>query len=283
MNRSPNLPPFFVLGAARSGTTLLRLMLNRHSRLAIPAESHFLLDVLEEMPVRGLLDQKQAARMASIIIGHPRFRHWHVDAAALAGSLMAATPAPLSELIDLVFRMEVGAGMRWGDKTPRYYGCWEQLAHLFPKSCFVHIIRDGRDVSNSLKQVGWHGRSEEERADYWRTRVEMARRAQVQLGPRRNLIIRYEDLVMDSRAILKKVCAFLGETYEPDMLGFYEDAPNYLNDFDGPVHDKLTRPPKPDDIGRWQKESSRESLVHFEAVAGNALRLFSYPPSFPVQ
>ena len=42
--------PFFVLGAARSGTTMLRLMLNRHSRLTIPFESHFLVHIVAELP-----------------------------------------------------------------------------------------------------------------------------------------------------------------------------------------------------------------------------------------
>jgi len=65
----------------------------------------------------------------------------------------------LSELVDLLFRMEIAptGKPRWGDKTPVYYACCRELTALFPTSKLVHIIRDGRDVSRSLEMVDWHG------------------------------------------------------------------------------------------------------------------------------
>jgi len=165
---------------------------------------------------------------------------------------------------------------RWGDKTPLYYTCWRQLMALFPASRLVHIIRDGRDVNLSLEKVGWHGPTASDRAIYWLERVEMAREAARELGPGRNLIIRYEDLVLNTRVTLEEVCEFLGEEFESGMLDFFTDASRHLCDIDGDVHGKVHRAPRPDDVGRWKREMPVERQKEFETIAGSGLRAMSY-------
>lgn len=277
-----NDTPFFVLGAARSGTTLLRLMLNRHSRLAIPFESHFLRQIFAELPADRPLGTRETERMAELVVGEKNFRTWHLDAADVRRELIRRAPAPLATLVDALFRMEIAptGKPRWGDKTPNYYTCWRQLMGLFAGSRLIHIIRDGRDVSLSLERVGWHGPTMSDRARYWHERVEMAHEAARELGPARNLIVYYEELVLDSRGTLQAICDFLGETFEPGMLEFFEDATAHLSDIDGDVHTKLQRPPRPEDVGRWRHEMPVERQKEFEAVAGSALRAASYPCLF---
>jgi len=276
-------PPFFVLGAARSGTTLLRLMLNRHSRLAIPFESHFLRRIFAELPADRPLDPREAAHMAEVVVTEKNFATWHLDPGQVRLRLRRLAPAPLAVLVDALYRMEIASSgkPRWGDKTPLYYDCWQQLAGLFPGSKLVHIVRDGRDVSRSLEKVGWHGPTEYHRARYWRRRVEKAQAAARELGPGRNLIIRYEDLVLETRITLTAVCDFLGEAFEDRMLKFYEDARDHLSDIDGDVHGKLHRAPRRDDVGRWRREISWARQLEFEAIDGCCLRAMSYPCVFP--
>lgn len=282
MIRGADNTPFFVLGAARSGTTMLRLMLNRHSRLAIPFESHFLRQIFAEMPSDRPLEPREADRMADLVIGEKNFRTWHLDATRVRQELVGLAPAALAVLVDALFRMEIAESgkPRWGDKTPLYYACWRQLMGLFPGSKLIHIVRDGRDVSRSLEKVGWHGPAGYHRACYWQERVEMAQAAARELGPARNLIIRYEDLVLETRATLEAVCDFLEEMYEPQMLNFFEDAAAHISDIDGNVHEKLQRPPRPEDVGRWRGEMSLIRQIQFEAIAGKSLRAMSYPCLF---
>jgi hypothetical protein len=279
MKNGSDNTPFFVLGAARSGTTMLRLMLNRHSRLAIPFESHFLRQILAELPIHRPLDTHEAVRMSDIVTNERNFRSWHLEPSEVRSELIGLAPASLARLVDALFRMEIaGSGKpRWGDKTPYYYSCWRQLMELFPTSRLVHIIRDGRDVNLSLEKVGWHGPTAADRARYWRERVEMAHDADRELGPKRNLIIRYEDLVLDTPATIATVCDFLQEAFEPGMLDFYSDAAMHICDIDGNVHDKLLRAPRPDDVGRWRREMPVDRQKEFEALAGSSLRVMSYP------
>jgi len=257
-------------------------MLNRHSRLAIPFESHFLRQIFAEMPSDRKLEIREADRMADLVISEKNFRTWHLDPTRVREELVRLAPAPLAVLVDVLFRMEIAESgkPRWGDKTPIYYDCWPRLMGLFPGSKLVHIIRDGRDVSRSLERIGWHGPTGYDRARYWQERVEMAYAAGRELGRERNLIIRYEDLVLETRATLGAVCDFLGERYEHQMLNFFEDASQHLSDIDGDVHTKLRRAPRPDDVGRWRREMPLEGQIEFEAIAGSSLRAMSYPCLF---
>ena len=277
--------PFFVLGAARSGTTMLRLMLNRHSRLTIPFESHFLVHIFAELPSDRSLTLNEAARMAELVVGEKNFRTWHLDPTSVRQKMRQLVPAPLAVLVDALYRMEVADSRkpRWGDKTPHYYKIWRNLTRIFPASKLVHIIRDGRDVVRSLEQVAWHGPTNDDRARYWQERVEMAHTAVRELGPERNLIVRYEDLVIETRSTLESMCTFLHESFEPEMLLFFEDAAKHVCDIDGDVHGKLGRPPRPEDVGRWRNEMSTADQFRFEAVAGAGLRSMSYPCRFAKQ
>ena len=279
MTRGCDNTPFFVLGAARSGTTMLRLMLNRHSRLAIPFESHFLRQILAELTMDRPLESSEVDRMADLVVYEKNFKSWHLDASNVRQELIRRAPARLAELVDALFRMEIaGSGKpRWGDKTPNYYHCWRPLMRLFPSSRLVHIIRDGRDVNLSLEKVGWHGPTAADRARYWQERVEMAKEAARELGPERNLIIRYEELVLSTQVTLEAVCDFLGEEFEPGMLNFFTDAEMHICDIDGDVHEKVRRAPGPEDVGRWRREMPVERQKEFEAIAGSSLRAMSYP------
>ena len=261
---------------------MLRLMLNRHSRLAIPFESHFLRQIFAEIPSDRPLEAQEAERMADLVIGEKNFRTWHIEATRVRRELVRLAPCSLASLVDALFHLEIAESgkPRWGDKTPLYYACWQELMGLFPGSKLIHIIRDGRDVSRSLEEVGWHGPTGYHRARYWQQRVEMAQAAARELGPERNLIIRYEDLVLETRATLAAVCDFLGEKYEPNMLDFFEDATAHISDIDGNVHSKLQRAPRPEDVARWRSEMPLVHQIEFEAIAGNSLRAMSYPCLF---
>lgn len=269
--------PFFLLGAARSGTTMLRLMLNGHSRLAIPFESHFLRPIFAELPSDRLLSKDEVARFAELVITERNFPTWHLQPAQVR-ELIAFAPATLATLVDALFRLEIAPSgkPRWGDKTPMYYACWRRLLGLFPGSKLVHIIRDGRDVSRSLERLGWHGATTADRAAYWRERVEHAHAAARELGPERNLIIRYEDLVLETRPTLAAICTFLGERLEPEMLHFFDDPRPHLSAIDGDIHRKLQRAPQAGDVERWRREMPPEQQLEFERAAGDALRLMSY-------
>src|SRR5207237_1740039 len=92
---------------------------------------------------------------------------------------------------------------RWGDKTPGYVEHLELLAELFPDARFIHIIRDGREVSTSIAEQPWGPPSPVAAAFWWRRKVKRGRRSGELLGPDRYLEIRLEHLISDSEQALR--------------------------------------------------------------------------------
>lgn len=272
----------FIVGADRSGTTLLRLYLNASSQISIPSESWFIVDLLSQFSPDAVLDEKQLEWALTTVTAHRRWRDWRCDAEEVRERLNGRHPIPLSEVVAEVFRLETApAGKpRWGDKTPEHVFHIGQLAAMFPQAQFVHIIRDGRDVGLSHIDIGWRhrGRSPFALATYWARCIHAGRCAGDALGAARYHEVHYEDLVADPRTTLEGVCAFLGLQLEERILRFFVDAQDHLAawELDKGIHSKLLRAPNANDVARWQRDRRRLTVHLLGAAATRELQLHGY-------
>ena len=271
-NPASNATPIFLAGVYRSGTTLLRLMLNAHARIAIPVESHFLSALIDNFPMDRELDSQQVNKICDFVGQHERFEHWETTPQQLASLKSQGGSWTLATLINAIYELEIASSNkpRWGDKTPGYERHFDQLAALFPEAKFIHIHRDGRDVSNSMCDRSWHGITEFQRATYWRRSIQLAMRSTRELGSDRCLNVPYENLVRAPELTLRTICEFLGEEYSPAMLQFGQDADRQV--VDQKIHSKLVRmPDASQDLQRWKSESSKLRVLLFESLAADAL------------
>ena len=150
----PGRPPApFVVGATRSGSTLLRLMLDAHPEVAIPSETHFVPDVIKACRRGGA----GADEVADLIIGHHRWGDFHLDPDELRRRLRALPRVRPGDAVRTVFELYAeGKGKsRWGDKTPGYARHMPSIERALPEARFVHLIRDGRDVALSVIPLAW--------------------------------------------------------------------------------------------------------------------------------
>src|SRR4029434_6926754 len=135
----------FIVGVPRSGTTLLRIMLDAHPQLAIPPETGFL-SRLVRLPwlwAAGL----GRRRLLTIITRAESWPDFHLDAHALAEALDAVKPFTLADGLRAFYRLYAARFNKslWGDKTPLYGRHAYSIARLLPEARFIHLIRDGRD------------------------------------------------------------------------------------------------------------------------------------------
>ncbi len=281
-------PPFFVVGSGRSGTTLLRIYLNAHSQVAIPSESWFLTQLLKELPADRPLSLDEQRRALRIVKGHERWQlDWDTPPQALDRLLDGGVERTLAELVDEVFRLEVAASGKpaWADKTPPYVGIIPELARLFPGARFVHVVRDGRDVTLSYLRVGWGtiGRTPYGLAHYWAGAVRMGALAAEELGPEVVMHLAYEDLVLDTRAALERVCAFLDLPFEPAMLDAHRVAYETIAERElvKNIHPKLGRPPRPEDAFRWKRARPRTPVLLAWPWLSDGLARFGYESPRP--
>src|SRR5579864_6334656 len=130
-NRSP--VPFFVVGAWRSGTTMLRLMLNRHPEIAVPFESNFIPEFYQKLDEYGNLeDQTNVSRLLQDISEDPFVKKGRLiqdKAAILAHSITSYSDLVNSIFTDYAKRLHKP---RWGDKTPSNILNIGTLCRLFP-------------------------------------------------------------------------------------------------------------------------------------------------------
>lgn len=270
--------PFFVVGAMRSGTTLLRLMLASHPRLAIPPESHFLAELLEfEEFAGGLAGNRDT--VVNWLISHRRLADLKLGPDWMRSTLLALEPFTSRSIASALFseyaRRE--GKPRWGDKTPRYRSFIPQLHGLFPEAKFIHVMRDGRDTALSAWRAKFGPKTWAAAVFDWRDSVRDAWKGAEGLGQEAFLQVRYEDLLCDPESVLASICAFLGEEYHAEMLQFSEIARREVPPWEAAWHAKLEQPLDPENKEKWKTGLKPEQIVLFERVAGKELVAAGYP------
>lgn len=189
--------PIFVIGSPRSGTTLLRLVLDSHPRISCGEETHFLRDL-----------QSVVGRHWDLVATYGLERDWW-----------------LGRLRDLYedFQGEVLARSgkaRWAEKDPTYTLLLDFIEDLFPDALYVHLLRDGHDVVASFRdRWGYRSAARAARTE-WARYVEAARSFAARVGPGRFLEVRYERLVAHPEPEARRLFAFVGEDFVPEVLAF---------------------------------------------------------------
>jgi hypothetical protein len=269
--------PIFVIGVGRSGTTLLRLMLHHHPRIAIPYESHFIPRYQAELASFGdLHDEANVLRLINKILDEDIVKLWdhHFDPQRIMGRLREKS---LAGVIDAIYTdyAEGHGKVRWGDKS--YY--LDQLPiinSLFPDAQFIHIIRDGRDVAASILKLSWGPPNLIAVAEWWNNHVWLGRRLGAILGPERYFEIRYEDLVEDPAGKLGEICEFLKEEYSPAMLDYHKAAKSAIPSEWQHQHHNVDAPPQKNRAYAWKREMDPIDVAVFGRYAGRVLAEVGY-------
>jgi hypothetical protein len=268
--------PFFIVGAPRSGTTMLRLMLNNHPNLAVPFESGFIPHFYRTRAEYGDLSVRaNAERMLSAIAENPFTKKGRL---VLDGD--AILSHPISGYADLVYAIfaeyaRSKGKQRWGDKTPAYVNYLDMLWELFPGCHIVHLVRDGRDIVLSLRGLDWGTKDIVKAAQDWQRMTSLGRRTGNALGEH-YLEVRYEDLVLHTEATLLRICELLREPYTADMLAFHLSAEAELPRDSLRWHTSSVKPPDAAKLFMWKQQMSPADRRIFEEIAGGALEMFGY-------
>jgi Sulfotransferase family len=270
--------PFpFIVGFGRSGTTLLRAMLDSHPDLAIPPETHFVVPMAmrrRHYERDGFDHSRFLADLFTRFGG--RMRRWGLDRATVAEALARSAPTGTPEALRAVYGAYAARHRkpRYGDKTPVHVLNLPLLGALFPESRFVHIIRDGRDSTVSYLAQEWGPTTVAEGALRWRRAIHAGRREGARLGPTRYREVRYEALVNDPEAELRPLCSFLGLSFHPAVLRYHLNAERLISETDE-SHSRLRQPPTAG-VRDWRRDMSASDIALFEALAGDALEDLGY-------
>ena len=210
MNTKQDIP-FLVYGPLRAGTTMLRLMLNGHPMLANVGEFDYLFSAVSFGPQGPVVDRD-----------HLRHRFGFQE----FGLRLDESLSGLAIIEDLLAQV---AARKDGVRSINVHQPIDHVLRIMPHARIVKLQRDPRDVARSSVEIGFVGNSYHG-VSQWIETERAWDRVKPGLSPDRYIELRFEDLVADPEAALKRVCAFMGVPYDDAMLGYADrstyDRPN---------------------------------------------------------
>ncbi len=278
--------PIFIVGAPRSGTTLLAAVLAAHSRLSCGPETHFFrrlagVDAAQLVADEGWPETAVAFITAithSGFTGHESKRlleKYQLDPVALQAYLQAQPPSIPAILGSVTEQyMQRQGKQRWAEKTPDHLLYLPLIRQHFPNSPIVRIMRDPRDVALSLTKVPWGAKSFLEALLFWR-QWDVASESFFH-HDRLSYTLYFEALMAAPQDEVQKLCAFIGEPYEETMLDTSRTARD-VNSRNVPWKANVSQPFDPSRAGAWRTGLTAVQVQLAEALLGDRLAAYGYP------
>jgi len=241
--------PVFLVGSERSGSTLLSHMLDHHPCIAWCGGFEFAVEGVQRQGQWPRVPDYCRALETDIIFQRSGFT---VDASLSYPDLMR----------HFLWQQRNRAGKELVGATVHLR--FDRLQWIFPSCRFIHLLRDGRDVSRSRIAMGWDGNMWTA-AEHWMIAEQLWDRLRSGLSSGQWHEVRYESLVRTPEAELREICGFIGVPYSPHMLHYPRDTAYPL--------------PDPTLIGQWQRSLSAVEIQLAEARMDDMLRARGYPLS----
>ncbi|WP_404379859.1 sulfotransferase family protein [Caenispirillum salinarum] len=290
----------FVSGAARSGTTLMRSLLSAHSRIIVPPETHFFNGAAARTSLRAAT-AAEVERFIAAYANEQRFHDLGIEEADWRRCLKeggAETFAAAFSALMAAYGQAHGKP-RVGEKTPNHVAFIDFLLECYPDCRIIVLRRDPRGVVASQLKSPWVAREITPPSlryglfvdTRWRQLVSAASQwtdiygriiPAVEEDPR-VFVLSYETLVGDAEGVMRRVCDFIGESFEPAMLAERTDASvprpaasDRMKDEHWRVwrerhHSRSLQPVSTDSLERWRSELAPLEVAAVEAICAAAM------------
>ena len=269
----------FIVGRGRSGTTLLTSMLNSDDSVAIAPESLFIMYTYNKYFTR-CLDKKTIAEFDHDVWLESRMENWGLNRQGLTEWLEKfGTGSNFNTICKIVYeRYAFDHGKNSvrcvGDKNPHYSLFIKELIKIFPDAKFIHLVRDYRDNIVSYQNVPFDCNSVPALAYRW-NRYNQLLIDSAKENPHKFFMVRYEDLVVQTKPTLQKICNFLNVNFTEQMLDFYQNK----NELHFKWHDNLNSPVNNKSVGGWKKKLSEPQVQVAEKICGELGETLGYTTS----
>ena len=238
--------PIFLTGSERSGTTLLRLMLDHHPQIAFNLESEFLVTGISETGAFPDMASYRRALRENRVFRHSRFDiRDDLDYPALMNDF-------LRQKLERDRKSVVGATVHYG---------FGKLRYVWPEAKYIYMLRDGRDVASSIVEMGWAGNAFIG-ANWWLEAEREWAALRGSLAPDRWIEVRYEELIGNPAAQLARICDLIGVGFSERMFDYAKTSSYSL--------------PDPSQAGKWRRKMAPGEIRLLEARMGPQLAARGY-------
>lgn len=260
--------PLFLLGAPRSGTTLLCRILDAHPRVLMTNENAVFLQLAEAV------EKSRGGSKNGVAYGKQNHEQW-------AEFLDTRAPALIEEYYGTLAAAAGKTGLAyWGEKHPHFVSCLDWLGAHWPEARYVYLVRDPRDSACSIGEMT--GRGAARGLETWRNFTRTTEKFLAGVPAERKAFLKYEDLVADYHAAAARLLAALGLSADPAVRGHIErfrdvDAhrlsPGVLNGLKRAVE---KRDYAATAVGRHARDMSAADLALADEMVGEWLDRYGY-------
>ncbi|MEM9159115.1 MAG: sulfotransferase, partial [Verrucomicrobiota bacterium] len=273
----------FIVGEQRSGSNLLRLMLNQSDELACPHPPHFLERLHPLLNRYGDLQQEGnfqelADDLVELIRRNPvRWEGFDLEGADLAArcskrSLFALKGAAMDRYAELR-----GAEEGWVCKSMQNVRWFQEIEGSFERPLYVHLYRDPRDVCASFLKAVVGSKHPYLISRKWTELQELCLDLK-EKAPDRYWGVSYEWLIERPEKELRALCGFLGIRFTDSMLEFHRSDEAVQASRTSSLWKNVSRPLMTRNFRKFDKALDRDALGYVEKVAGDVMKKLGYRP-----
>ena len=284
----------FILGNPRSGTSLLRIMLNSHPDIVAPPECGFLQWWYSKYKSwnENSIEKKEFDCFLIDLMSSRKFETWNIQKKELKEYLKKKHPKSYLQLTECIYRF-------WGekhgkvpkliiDKNNYYIHHLALIYEAWPDSKFILLVRDGRDVACSYKEVNKLDTDSPYKPDLpnkidiiakeWVENNDKVIKFFKSIPSSKSHIIRYEDVILKTEESLKNLTTFLELNYDSAMLSYYKKNQKHEIEPAKTLDWKRKTLNEPDisNISKYINKLSTEEIKYFELIASDYLEIFGY-------
>jgi 3'(2'),5'-bisphosphate nucleotidase len=270
-----------MIGIQRSGSNLLRVILDQSGQIAAPHPPHLLSLFIPLMPLYQPLDAGNyrllIADVTAYIQANPvPWEHVRFDNGEL---FRRSERFHLFELFRLVYEeaaLAKGASCWCCKSMANVYFAGEMEAFgIRPK--YIYLYRDGRDVAASFKKAIVGEKHIYHLATQWKEDQRHCLELRKHIEPSRFFSLSYETLISEPEQTVRSLCSFLGISYEEKMLQFYDSAASRSTAAAGEMWSNVEKPIIRSNTKKFLTGFSKEELELFELIAHDELSQLGYP------
>lgn len=290
MKGNNHIPFFFIIGRPRSGTTLLRLLLDAHPSIIVPPECPMILNLYKKYYKKTTWSRSELLNLYKDILKQRYYETWLINADELKNKLLSYEGNhSFNEILQVVYLSYKSVYTKKsieliGDKNPVYSLYLKKMNSLYPESKFIYISRDYRDNYLSLTKVNFEVPVVPLVVYRWKFTLNQFRRLQKK-NPHRFYFLKYEDLAIAPEKEYRKICDFLNVEFDNNVFDFHdkkEELETLYKDSDDlmKIHTSLLNPITTKKINTWKTGMTEKQIKQADLVAGKSADLAGYERAY---
>ncbi len=276
-----NIQPIQIIGTQRSGSNLLRLMLNQLDEITAPHPPHILQNFVPLLNLYGNLEDPQnfhqlIADVCTFVELNPvpwkgvKFDREEISSLCKAQNLM--------EVFRVIYELKArfDKASFWVCKSMANVKYAYKMEEAGMRPLYLHLYRDGRDVACSFKKAIVGEKHVYPLANQWRDNHEACFQLQQKIEYDRFLQISYEDLLNSPERELKRITSFINVKFSSNVLNFYKSEESKNTAVAGKMWDNVSKPIIKNNTNKYKSSLSELDIGIFEKQAGEVLNKLGY-------